>query len=61
MMTELPNRDAKNIVEKPKYTSGSNGGRTSSHTVVVFPSVKLKKYSHDLKFNNLIHIIHFVL
>jgi len=40
MMTELPNSDAKNTVEKPTNTSECNGGRISPHPVVVFPTVK---------------------
>jgi len=43
MMTELPNRDAKNTMEKPTNTSGCNGGRISPHAVVAFPSVKQKR------------------
>lgn len=42
MMTELPNNEAKNTVEKPTITSGCNSRGISPNTPVRFPTVKKK-------------------
>lgn len=47
MMTELPNNEAKNTVEKPTITSGCNSRGISPNTPVRFPTVKKKAhYGH---------------